>query len=251
VTAEIVVAPDEDALAWEAAGRVAAHAAAAVRQRGRFTLALSGGSTPLRWSRLLALAEWVVRVPWGQADIFWADERCVPPDHPDSNYGAARAALLDRLPLESEHIHRWYGEASDLHGEAIRYAAELRAHCDVTAAGVPRLDMVLLGMGTDGHTASLFPRSPALAITDRPAAANHVQPLDADRLTLTYPALNAAGSVVFLVAGVGKAGTLAAVLEGPARPRDLPAQGVRPDAGSLLWLVDAAAAAGLARTRHA
>lgn len=235
---------DGASLAWEAAARVAAAGRAAVQARGRFTLALSGGSTPLELFRLLALSEWLVRAPWQQTAIFWADERCVPPDHPDSNYGAARAALLERLPLAPEQVHRWHGESPDPAAEASRYARELRSRIETGPDGMPRLDLILLGMGADGHTASLFPHSPALRITTEPAAAN-ADAHGARRLTLTLPALNAARAVLFLVAGADKAETLARVLEGPPRPEDLPAQAVRPHDGTLSWLVDAAAASRL------
>ena len=247
---EVLVLTDRAALAWEAAARVAGAGQAAVRERGRFTLALSGGNTPLELYRLLAMSEWLVRVPWEQTHIFWADERCVPPDHPDSNYGAARAALLDRLPVPPEQIHRWYGEAPEPASEAARYAGELRAHTESDAAGMPRIDLLLLGMGPDGHTASLFPHSPTLKVTEVPTAAPHVSERGGYRLTLTFPVLNAARSAVFLVSGEGKAETLARVLEGPSTPDELPAQAVRPRGGTLAWLVDAAAASQLSRTLH-
>lgn len=245
MTRELIVLPDADAVAWEAAARLTTAARQAVQARGRFTLALSGGATPLRLYSLLGMGEWLVRAPWEQAHIFWADERCVPPDHPESNYGAARAALLVRLPTPVEQIHRWYGEASDPQAEARRYADVLRRHSDRAANGMPRLDLILLGMGVDGHTASLFPHTAALRVTDAPTAANHVPQLGATRLTLTFPALNAARAVLFLVTGAEKARTLARVLEGPLQPEDLPAQGVRPSDGTLTWLVDAAAATEL------
>jgi 6-phosphogluconolactonase len=245
MTREVRVLPDANAVAWEAAARLTAAARRAVQARGRFTLALSGGATPLRLFALLGMGEWLVRAPWEQTHIFWADERCVPPDHPDSNYGAARAALLLRLPTPAEQIHRWYGEAPDPEAEARRYADVLRRHSDRAADGMPRLDYILLGMGTDGHTASLFPHTAALRVADAPTAANYVPQLAATRLTLTFPALNAARAVLFLVTGAEKAHTLARVLEGPAQPDELPAQGVQPRDGTLTWLVDAAAAAQL------
>ncbi len=247
MTSEVVVLPDVDAVMWEAASRVAAAGRAAMAERGRFTLALSGGSTPRELFRLLAMGEWMIRVPWEATHIFWADDRCVPPDDPDSNYGVARATLLSRLPTPPEQIHRWFGDAPDPTAEAARYAAELREHTDAGAGGMPRLDLILLGMGDDGHTASLFPRSPALAVEGEPTATSESSAPPTQRLTLTYPALNAARNVIFLVAGAGKAVTLARVLDGRAAADELPARGVRPNDGALTWLVDEAAAARLTR----
>lgn len=242
---QVIKLADADAVAWEAASRVAAAGREAVRERGRFTLALSGGSTPRRLFGLLGMSEWLVRVPWEQAQIFWADERCVPPDSPESNYGEARALLLNRLPVAPEQIHRWRGEAADPEAEAVRYGEELMRDTDHGLGDMPRLDLILLGMGTDGHTASLFPHSPALAALTAPTAANVAPVPPTQRLTMTLPALGAARSVLFLVTGADKAATLARVLEGPPAFEDLPAQAVQLVDGSLAWLVDAAAAARL------
>ncbi|MBI2761900.1 MAG: 6-phosphogluconolactonase [Chloroflexi bacterium] len=242
------VHPDADALAWAAAARLTAAATDAVRQRGRFTIALSGGSTPLKLFRVLALGEWAVRLPWPYTHVFWADERCVPPDHEDSNFGAARRALLTRVPLPEEQIHRWHGEHPKPTAEAARYAEVLHEHVETLVDGNPRFDLVLLGMGADGHTASLFPHSPALGISTQPTAANYIDRLASHRLTLTYPAINAARQILFLVAGSDKAETLRRVLEGPPDPEELPSRAVVPVDGTLIWLIDEAAAAELNRS---
>jgi 6-phosphogluconolactonase len=244
----IDVHADADALAWAAATRLTGTATAAVRQRGRFTIALSGGSTPSKLFQVLALGEWAVRFPWPYTHVFWADERCVPPEHEDSNFGAARRALLGRVPVPEEQIHRWHGEHPEPHTEAERYAAVLREHVEPFRDGNPRFDLILLGMGADGHTASLFPHSPALSLNAQPAAANYIDKLASHRLTLTYPAINAAREILFLVAGQDKAGMLSRVLEGPRDLQELPSQAVAPVDGTLTWLVDEAAVARLNRS---
>lgn len=241
--ARVLLERDAAAAARRAAEEVVARAEAAVRARGRFAVALAGGRTPQALHALLAdpAAPFRARVPWGETEVFFGDERCVPPDHPDSNYGAARAALLDHVPLAPARVHRWRGEDPDPEAAARAYEAELRAALG-PGGGAPRLDLALLGLGGDGHTASLFPGTAALAVTDRLAAANRVPRLDAWRLTLTLPALRAARAVLFLVAGEEKAEAVRAVLEEEA---DLPAARVRPDDGALLWVLDAAAASRL------
>ena len=237
------VAPDAEALAGLAAGEVARCAAAALRARGRFTLALSGGATPRLLYRALADPEQPFReqVAWRAVHVLFGDERCVPPDHPASNYRAAREELLDRVPLGPGHLHRMRGEEADRDAAARRYEAELRAIAG--GAAWPVLDLVLLGMGEDGHTASLFPGSPALEERQRAVVAVRAPALPAERLTLTLPALTAAREVLFLVAGAHKAARVAEALADP--PAALPAARVRPVAGELLWLLDAGAAARL------
>jgi 6-phosphogluconolactonase len=235
---------DLDALSRAAADEVAAIARAAVVDRGACSIALSGGSTPKRLFELFAQAG-TGALPWEHIDLWWGDERTVPPDHPDSNYRMTREALIDPLGLAASHVHRIAGELADHEASAHAYARAL-----VTALGSPPIfDLVLLGMGPDGHTASLFPGSPALDETSRWVVANPVtSPLvhgTATRITLTAPALNAARHVRFLVAGADKAAALAQVLEGAHDPKRYPAQLIAPDGGDLAWFVDAAAAAGL------
>jgi 6-phosphogluconolactonase len=233
--------PDLDALSRAAAVELAALARAAVAERGAFHVALSGGSTPKRLFQLLA-ARGRDALPWDRVDLWWGDERAVPPDHADSNFGMAREALIEPLRLDAARVHRIAGEL-DPDAAARSYARALLE----TAGAPPVLDLVLLGLGPDGHTASLFPGSPALGETDRWVVANPVtSPLvggAATRITLTAPAINAARRVRFLVAGADKAAALAAVLDGPRDPARYPAQLIAPAGGDLAWLVDDAAAA--------
>lgn len=236
-----------EALAGEAAARLAAAAQEAVARSGRFTVALAGGSTPKRLYELLAADPHGPRLPWQETHVFWGDERAVPPEHPDSNFGMARAALLARVPVPAGQIHRMEAERPDRDAAARDYESVI-AKTFAAAAGSepPAFDLVLLGMGADGHTASLFPHTEALREARRWVVRNPVPKLQADRLTLTAPILNRARLILFLVAGADKAPALQEVLQGPRDPDRLPAQSIRPTAGHLVWLVDRAAAARLA-----
>jgi 6-phosphogluconolactonase len=244
VDAEIVVLADADAVAHEAAQRFVDQAIAAVDVRGRFSVALSGGDTPGRLYRLLAEEPHRQRVPWERIHLFWGDERCVPPDHPGSNYRLAAEWLIDRVPIPPDNVHRLRGELEPK-AAARLYALEL---VDYFCGPRPRFDFVLLGLGSDGHTASLFPGSPALRETEHLAVAVEASYEDrpAHRVTLTLPAINAARSILFLVTGEAKAEIVHRVLDGPAG--QLPARLVDPVAGQLTWLLDAAAATLLARS---
>lgn len=239
---EVVVLPDPAQVAREAARRLVAQVREAVAARGRFSVALSGGSTPGALYRLLAGSPYRGQIPWPQVHLFWSDERCVPPDDPGSNYHLAAGALIDHVPVPAENVHRMRGE------EAPEWAARAYelALVDFYCGPRPRFDLVLLGLGSDGHTASLFPGDPALDETERLALAVEAAYEDrpSRRLTLTLPALNTAREVLFLVTGSAKAGIVQQVLEDPAQ--HLPAQRVRPVAGRLTWLLDAAAAGRLA-----
>lgn len=230
-----------------AAERVVRYAAEAIARRGRFDWALAGGSTPERLYRLLASAEYATRLDARHVHLFFGDERCVPPSHPDSNYRMVANSLLDGLPVPPEQVHRMPAELPPEEA-ARRHEAELERHFGLcVGAGLPSFDLVLLGMGSDGHTASLFPGSPALAESRRWVVADSVPALRTTRLSLTLPVLNAAARVLFLVAGEDKAERLREVLTGesadPAAP--LPAACVRPISGELEWLVDAPAASRL------
>lgn len=228
-------------LAEAAAAFVAARASDAIAQRGLFTLALAGGGTPKPVYERLATPDVAAGIDWGRVHVFFGDERCVPPDDPQSNFRMAREALLAHVPIPAEHVHRVRGEDPPT---AAAEEAERSLRGVLTAAGVPSLDLVLLGLGDDGHTVSLFPDTPALDEQSRLVVANFVEKLSSWRVTFTAPLINAARDVVFLVEGAGKAAALEAVLEGPFTPSLLPSQLVRPG-GSLHWFVDEAAAGRL------
>jgi 6-phosphogluconolactonase len=242
------IVDDAAALAVAAAEELTRRAEEAVRARGRFTLALSGGSTPRALYRLLADpgAPFRDRIDWRAVHVFWGDERCVPPDHAESNYRMAREALLDRVPLPAEHVHRMRGEEPDAARAAAQYEAELAGVLALAPGALPRFDLILLGLGPDGHTASLFPGSAVVHERARWVAAPFVPKFNAFRITLTPPVLNHAAAVMFVVSGAEKAAALAAILRDGLRedsPVDLyPARIVRPEDGELLWLVDRAAA---------
>ena len=224
-------------LAEAAARAFVERAAKAIAERGRFAVALAGGSTPKATYEVLA-RDHVADVDWPNAHVFFGDERTVPPDHEDSNYRMAREALLDRVPVGS--VHRMRGELPPDEA-ASSYEQELK---EFFGGEPPILDLVMLGIGEDGHTASLFPETPALEVADRLVVANPVPRLETTRLTLTAPVLNAAREVLFLVAGGGKAEALAEILEGDAESRAYPAKLVRPPGGPT-WMVDRAAARSL------
>ena len=227
-------------LAAAAAGHFVAQAAEAIGARGRFLVALSGASTPLATYDLLASDGFARRVDWPCVHVFWGDERCVPPDDPASNYGQARAALLEHVPIPEENVHRVKGEQPPEKAAGL-YEEELRSV--LRADG--RLDLALMGIGTDGHTASLFPGTAALDERERWVAAVFADSVDAWRVTLTPPVLTAARQVTFLVSGAAKAEALKAVLEGRPEPHLLPATLFRACGTPVLWLVDSDAAASL------
>lgn len=220
-------------------------AQAAVDRRGRFDVALAGGRTPAGTYDLLRTQPFLARVPWRKVHVWFGDERCVPPDHPDSNYGMAREHLLDGVPVPKDQVHRFLAERTP--EEAARlYAQELDAAFGRGGAGARRyaFDLVLLGMGGEGHTASLFPGSPAL-VSEEPTAAPMVEKMGGQRLTLTPRAINDARLVAFLVTGGGKAWAVREALHGETPAADLPVRAIRPRDGRVVWLLDPEAAAGL------
>ncbi len=221
-------------------------ASRAARDRGTFSAALSGGSTPKQLYSLLAQPEFAKHVPWSDIHLFWGDERCVPPDHPESNYGMVREVLLKRISIPASNVHRIRGEI-DPEQAAIEYEAVLRQFFAIGPKELPRFDLVLLGLGEDGHTASLFPDSAALDERERLVAALYVERLHAYRVTLTLPVLNHAAAIAFLVAGERKRSAVYRAVHKPDEMRLLPAQRVRPVEGRLLWFLDLAAAADLSR----
>jgi 6-phosphogluconolactonase len=239
---EIRVFPNLEELSDAAARLFAQMACRRAAEGALFCAALSGGSTPRRLYELLAGTPYAGQVPWGDVHLFQVDERCVPPGHPESNYRMIHETLLVRVPLPEENFHRMAAEQADLEGTARKHAGELAQVLHAEPGEVPQLDLVLLGMGADGHTASLFPRSPALGEQTVWVRANPVKKLGTWRMTLTLPVLNAAVQIVFLVSGAEKAETLRRVLKGPLQVEQLPAQGVRPVNGRVSWYVDEAAA---------
>ena len=246
--ASVQVFADADELSDAAADLVVLRAAAAIASDGRFTLVLSGGSTPRRLYGRLASPRCRDRIEWAQVHLFWGDERCVPPADAASNYRMAREVLIDHVPIPPAQVHRIRGEA-DPATAAAEYEWTLRSILrgrDGQETTPPGFDVVLLGLGRDGHTASLFPGKTAGRETTRWVVAEYVEPQAMWRVTLTPPLINAAQTVVFLVAGPDKAEALAAALEGPATPDVLPAQRIKPGGAGPLWMVDRAAAARLA-----
>lgn len=239
----IVVRSDPEAVAREAVTLWRKHAADAVAMRGEFRTLLSGGSTPRRLFDMLA-REPVDSLPWSRTSLFWGDERTVPPDHRDSNYRTAREALLTAVPVPAAQVHRLSGEA-DAYASARDYEAEVARAFGVDPAGPPpAFDLVWLGLGADAHTASLFPGTAALRESRRWFVANDVPKLATWRLTATFPLIDAARAVVFLVAGADKAPAVARVFARDGVVDDAPARGVRPT-GTLTWVLDRAAAAGI------
>lgn len=216
----------------------------AVAQRGRFTIALSGGSTPKSLFNLLATNA-KTTLPWDRMFFFWGDERHVPPTDPDSNYRMADETMLSKIPVAAGNIFRIATENPDAAAAAEAYEQTLRKFFELKSGEFPRFDLILLGMGPDGHTASLFPNTAALQEASRLVVANWVEKLKTHRLTLTLPVLNAARCVTFLVSGIDKAPALHAVLESDAPAEQYPAKLIHPTDGKLIWLVDRAAASQL------
>jgi 6-phosphogluconolactonase len=242
---EVLQSKDANRLAQAAADLFVDIGSRAIAARGRFSVVLSGGSTPKHLYNLLASQAYRHTVDWDNVYIFWGDERCVPPDHPDSNFRMARQALLDHVPIPEVNIFRIHVELDPLHA-ASEYERRLHrffAQGDTEKEGSLSFDLVYLGMGDDGHTASLFPGVDALHELESWVAAYFVEKLGAWRITLTPVVINAAENVVFLVSGSKKAERLQQVLYGSYQPGTLPAQIVQPSGGNLIWLVDEAAAA--------
>ena len=215
----------------------------AIEDRGVFNVALSGGSTPKGLFSLLVTDEDLrAQVQWKKINFFWGDERHVPPDDPESNYRMANEALLSKLSIDAKRVFRMKGEFEEAEDAAEEYERILNGYFRLEEAQLPRFDLVLLGMGPDGHTASLFPGTKALHEQKHLVVSNWVGKFDTDRITMTARVLNNAANVVFLVGGDDKAPALKSVLEGPFEPEQLPAQLIRPVDGRLLWLADQQAA---------
>ncbi len=232
---KIEIYPSIDELSRAAADLTVTLARAAIKDRGQFVLALAGGDTPRPYHQWLTQAD---DIDWNKVFVFWGDERAVPPDDPQSNYGMARDTLLRHVPIPAVNIYRMEGELEPQEA-AVNYQQILR---HFFTNELPRFDLIMLGLGSNAHTASLFPHTPALHITDEWVSAPYIEEIQASRLTLTAPVLNNARHVVFLVTGEAKAPALLQVVRGEHDPDKYPAQIVRPTDGTLLWMVDVLAA---------
>lgn len=244
---KIQIFADVVAMSRAAAETIVKHITESLQTDDVYSIALSGGSTPAPLYALLANdAKLQEQVPWDRVHFFWGDERHVPPSHPDSNYRMAYNALLSKVPVPSTNIYRIQAEDSDAEKTAADYEQELRRFFNINAGQIPRFNCVLLGMGPDGHTASLFPGTSALEETGRLAVANWIEKFQSYRITLTGPLFNNADRILFLVAGMEKAETLKAVLEGDAKTTRFPVQLIQPTHGEVTWFLDRSAAGRLA-----
>ena len=239
---EIRILSDGAAIAQRAAHEFVQAAASAVREKGAFSVALAGGSTPKALYNLLATdAALRSQVPWDKMHLYFGDERHVGPEHPDSNFRMASEAMISKAPLKPEQVTRIKGEYPDTEQAALEYEKALRESFKLKDGEYPRFDLLLAGMGNEGHTLSLFPGTKALHANGRVVMRNWVGKLYTERITLTAPAASNAVRIMFMVTGADKALALKAVLEGPYEPEQLPAQSLQPKNGKLLWLVDMAA----------
>ncbi len=246
VTITYRISPTPAAVAQAAAEFFTDNIKAAIQSRGRARIAISGGTTPKAMFALLAdpTQPFLKQIPWDKLDLYWVDERCVPPTDADSNYRMTNEALLSKVPLAPEHIHRMEGEL-DPATAAARYESTIRNSFKLEGAETPTFDLILLGMGDDGHTASLFPHTEALNNLADIVTANHVPQKDTWRITLTWPVINQGREVAFLIEGAAKAQVLHDVLLGPYQPNTFPSQIIRPASGRLTLLLDSAAASKL------
>jgi 6-phosphogluconolactonase len=238
---ELIVWRDLADLSRKAAEEFVRLANQVVSEKDCFTVALSGGSTPKELYSLLAAPEFAERIPWPKVHLFWGDERCVAPDHPESNYRMVKETLLSKVPIPEKNVHRMKGE-EDPRIAARNYEQTLRKFFALSEGEFPRFDLVLLGLGRDGHMASLFPGSAALHSTNHLVAAVASAPPQPNRLTLTLPVINRAAHIIFLVAGKDKAAALRDALGAENDPVRFPSQSIKPGKGKLTWLVDQDAA---------
>ena len=246
ITVTYIVWPTAQDLALASARLLATKVEEAVAKRGVARVAISGGSTPQAAFKLLAdpSQPFANTIPWDKLQLFWVDERCVPPDHPESNYGVCKTLLLDHVAIPAANVHRMEGEL-DPEEAASRYESTLRNTLKLEGAESPAFDLLLLGMGDDGHTASLFPHTDGLNELGRLAIANHVPQKDTWRISLTWTVINQAAEVVFEIGGPAKTNIVAEVFIGPRDPERLPSQLIRPTNGRLLVQLDESAAAKL------
>jgi len=238
---KIQVAKTLDELSVAAADRITDIAKDAIEKRDTFSVSLAGGSTPKSLYSLLASEKYRTLLDWSKGTFFFGDERNVPPDSLESNYRMAHETLLGPLKIDPHRIHRWRTDFQDIEKTVSEYETRLREFFD---GSTPGFDLMLLGLGTDAHTASLFPHTAALQETEKFAVANWVEKLNDHRFTITFPVINNAANLIFLVSGGDKADAVASVIEGPLRP-DKPAQKVNSENGNLYWFLDEEAAAQL------
>lgn len=247
---DIRVAGSVQDWAHQAAAFIASVSERAILANGRFIMALSGGSTPKTLYQTLASPEWRTRLAWKKIHFLFGDERCVPPDHQDSNFNMAQASLFHPLAIQPDHIFRMKGEGEGPSAVAREYEQTIRQLTETQPPTMPRIDLVLLGLGDDGHTASLFPGTSALQETKKVVTVGQAPTGIRSRLTLTLGVLNQAAMVLFLVTGKGKADMIRRILEPTSEAdRSLPAAKITPKSGQLVWMLDQAAAAGLTRQR--
>ncbi|MGF1505547.1 MAG: 6-phosphogluconolactonase [Anaerolineae bacterium] len=244
MTDEFVVLPDPDAVAQEAARRWQAAAASAIERDGRFSVMLSGGSTPETLYKLLAQEPWRTDLPWEQTYLFWGDERRVPPGHPDSNFRMVQEALLDHVPVPPDQIFPLDGVCL-ARSSARDYERKLRDHFKLGRRDWPRFDLTLLGLGEDGHTASIFPGTRAVSDLSNMTVVYEVPQLGTQRMTVTLPVINNSRAILILAVGPRKADILATVRGADNMPSTYPIEAIDPADGTLTWLVDEDAAAKL------
>jgi 6-phosphogluconolactonase len=241
----IAIYPDTNTLSHEAARYIVRLAGEATVTRGRFTIALSGGSTPKALYGLLATEPYRGQIDWSSVEIFWSDERCVPPDDAESNYRMAHEVLLSKIPIPASQVHRMPADQPDRDAASLAYTQQMQQTFGTN--GIPAFDLIQLGMGPEGHTASLFPHQESLHERQRLVIPVIVSKPPPPRLTFTPPILNAARHILFLVTGSEKVDAVQAVLEGDYQPEEYPAQIVRPDKGEVIWMLDTTAAEKLRR----
>ncbi|MBA3632086.1 MAG: 6-phosphogluconolactonase [Acidobacteria bacterium] len=238
----IKIFPDLNKLNQIAAEKFITIGNRAIEQNGRFAVALAGGSTPKLLYRLLTTTQFKNKIDWTKVFFFLGDERNVSPENQESNFRTANENLFKPLQIPAENIFRWQTELTNAEKIAENYAQTIKNFFDLTENEFPRFDLILLGMGDDGHTASLFPFTTALSETEKIAVSNRVEKLDTTRLTFTFPTINNSLNIIFLIGGASKAETLQQVLEGEFQPEKFPSQAVKPRSGNLFWLVDEQAA---------
>ncbi|HLX57367.1 MAG TPA: 6-phosphogluconolactonase [Ktedonobacteraceae bacterium] len=236
----IAIYPDLATISQQAAAYIMRIINEAIVTRGRFAIALSGGNTPKELYGLLGSEPYKSQIDWQLVDIFWSDERCVPPDDAESNYNMAHEVLLSHIPIPAAQVHRMPADQPDRDAASLAYTQEMQRVFGTN--GIPGFDLLQLGMGPEGHTASLFPHQPSLHETERLVMPVSVPKPPPDRLTFTPPILNAARNVLFLATGADKADALHAIIEGEHNPDEYPAQIVRPPKGEVTWMVDSAIA---------